>query len=486
MKRFSSTVAISLCLLALTGQPLLVLAQSSAIDLIPTADSANGFDPNAILDDRDIFEIGNMDLATIRRFLSQRGALGRIKIVDIDSVEKEPAEIVWRVATSYKVNPKYLLVLLQKEQSLVEDPSPTQRQLDWATGYGVCDSCSKDDPRIQAFKGFANQLEYAAKQHRERYLLQLLGSGRTISGYAPGKISIVNGVEIRPANNATAMLYTYTPHIHGNLNLWRIWRRWFSLAFPDGTIAQGKTSKDIYLIRFGEKRKFKSRLAAASMVDLAKVVQIEDSQLSAYPDGKQISFPNYSIVETEEGKRYLIDGGNKRLIVNQAAFRRLGFVEDDIIEAPSADLKDYEDGRDLTSSSQFPMGQLAKGPDKKLWYVEDGIKREIEHPAFINLYFKGRKSKALTDKQLATFRTVEPYRLRDGELVKSDKGSAVYVVENGMLRPILSGDIFEQLGWQWRNVVALPQAVLDLHPQGVAVELQVPPRLRPTEIANEL
>jgi len=182
----------------------------------------------------------------------------------------------------------------------------------------------------------------------------------------------------------------------------------------------------------------------------------------------------------------LIDGNSKRLIVNKAAFRRLGFVEDDIIEASTDDVKDYDEGRDLTVNSQFPTGQLAKGPDKKLWYVEDGIKREIEHPAFLNLYFKGRKSKALTDKQLATFRTVEPYRLRDGELIKSDKGSAVFVAENGMLRPILSGDVFEQLGWQWRNVVMLPQAVLDLHPQGTPVELQVPPRLRPTEIANEL
>lgn len=486
MRRFSSTLAVSLGLLAMLGQPLLALAQATSTELIPAADAANGFDPNAILDDRDIFELGSMDLATIRRFLSQRGALGRIKVPDIDGIEKEPAEIIWRVATSYKVNPKYLLVLLQKEQSLVEDPSPSQRQLDWATGYGVCDSCSKDDPRIQAFKGFANQLEYAAKQHRERYLFQLLGSGRTISGYAPGKVSIVNGMEVRPVNNATAMLYTYTPHIHGNLNLWRIWRRWFSLAFPDGTVVQGKSSKDIYLIRFGQKRKFKSRLAAASIVEAAKIVQVEDSQLSAYPDGKPISFPNYSIVETEEGKRYLIDGNSKRFIVNRAAFRRLGFVEDDIIEAKAEELADYEDGRDITVASQFPTGQLAKGPDGKLWYVEDGIKREIQHPSFINLYFKGRKSRNLTEKQLATFRTVDPYRLRDGELVKSDKGSTVYVVENSLIRPILSGDVFEQLGWQWRNVIKLPDAAIQLHTVGAPVELQTSPRLRQPELATDL
>ncbi|QQR61062.1 hypothetical protein IPH19_01185 [Candidatus Uhrbacteria bacterium] len=487
MRRFSSTLAVSLGLLAMLGQPLALFAQSDDAYQIPAEDAANGFDPNAILDDRDIFDLGTMDLTALRSFLNQRGALGRMKIADIDGVEKEPAEIIWRVATSYKVNPKYLLALLQKEQSLVEDTSPTQRQLDWAMGFGVCDSCSKEDPRIQAYKGFANQIEYAAKQHRERYLFQLLGKGTTISGYAPGKLAVVDGQNIKPVNNATAMLYTYTPHIHGNLNLWRIWRRWFSLSFPDGTVAQGKSSKEIYLIRFSQKRLFKSKLAAASIIDPSKIVQVEDSQLTAYPDGTPISFPNYSIVETEDGKRYLIDGNAKRLIVTKEAFRRLGFIEDDVIEAKATELASYEDGRDLTVASQFPTGQLATGPDKKLWYVEDGIKREIQHPALINLYFKGRKSKSLTEKQLDTFRTIEPYLLRDGELVSGDKGTTVYVVENSLLRPIQSGTVFEELGWQWRNVIKVPQAVIELHQVGAVVELRSAPKLiEEHDLATEL
>ena len=474
-------LAAGACLLAMLGQPSLVLGQDSS-ELIPAEDSAAGFDPNAILDDRDIFDLGGMDLTGIRSFLRQRGALGSLSLRDIDGVEKDAAEIIWRVAASYKVNPKYLLALLQKEQSLVEGPMPSQRQLDWATGFGVCDSCSKDDPRIQDYKGFANQVEYAAKQHRERYLLQLLGKGTTVSGYAPGKVTVVDGTNIRPANNATAMLYTYTPHIHGNLVLWRIWRRWFSLTFPDGTVAQGKSSKDIYLIRLGQKRLFKSKLAAASVIDLSKVVQVEDSQLSAYADGKAITFPNYSIVEVEGpsaslGMRYLIDGTTKRLIVNLAAFRRLGFSEDDVLEGDADELADYEDGRDITVATQFPTGQLAKSVDGKLWYLEDGIKREIQHPGFLNLYFKGRKAKSLTDAQLATFRSVEPYRLRDGELVNSEKASSVFVVENGVLRPIQSGTVFEQLGWQWRNVIKLPDALVALHEVGTPVELLSSPKL---------
>ncbi|MCC6563498.1 hypothetical protein IT087_01245 [Candidatus Uhrbacteria bacterium] len=482
MRRISSTAALfAVGLLVL--EPLLVTlpvqAQTTRLisDIVPAADLAEGFDPNAILDDRDIFNVEGMTLPQLRAFLNSRGTLGRIKIKDIDGEEKYPADIIWRISNSYKLNPQYLLVVLQKEQSLVEATRPTQKQFDWAMGYAVCDSCSMDDPSIQDFKGFANQLEYAAKQHRERYLIQLLGRGTTISGQAPGKKVLIDGIEITPRNNATAMLYTYTPHIHGNLNLWRIWRRWFSLDFPDGTLVQGKTSGKFYMIRNGQKRAFTSRLVAASISDIQKAVIAEDTELSVYPDGQGISFANYSIVETPEGKLYLIVGDTKRLIESKTVFRKFGFVEDDIVEGTEEELAAYEDGRDITANSQYLTGILAKDPKGTIWFVQDGERKKIPHPAFLNLYFKGKKPKILTQAQVDALKDVGAFTLRNGELVKSDASPAVYVVENATLRPIASGEAFEHLGWQWRNVITLPEKLVSSYPVGMTVDVQTPPTL---------
>lgn len=486
MKRLSSILA-AMTMAAQIFSPVLTYAQSTSTYTIPEEDLKDGFDPNQVLSDSDIFDLGKMDLQSIRNFLSVRGTLGTIKIRDIDGVEKEPAQIIWRVATSYKINPQYLLALMQKEQSLVEDTSPTQRQFDWATGFGVCDSCSKDDPAISDFKGFANQLEYAAKQHRERYLMQILGKGSTISGYAPGKLTTVDAVAVRPANNATAMLYTYTPHIHGNLNLWHIWRRWFSLQFPEGTIAQGKSSGEIYLIRLGVKREFKSKSVAVSMIDPNKIVQVEDSQLSAYPDGPAISYPNYSIVQTEDGKLYLLDGESKRLITSKTVYYKLGFNDDDIVDGTKADLAVYTDGRDISSDKQYPRGYLAQDKKGGVWFIQDGVKQPITDISIFNLYFKGRKPKAMDDKTLATYETGKPYALRDGELVRGASKPDVYVVENGELRPILSGEVFEQLGWQWRNIVTVPDRVIKDYAIGEPVQLQTAPKLNndtPTTLAS--
>lgn len=432
------------------------------------------FNPQAILDDRDIFDVNGMSFDRLKSFIATRGTLGRYRTNDIDGVEKSAADIIWRVANSYKINPKYLLALMQKEQSLVEDASPTQKQFDWATGYGVCDDCSMNDPAIQDFKGFANQLEWAAKQHREKYLLQILGRGTTIAGYAPGKTSMIDGIPVTPVNQATAMLYSYTPHLHGNENLWNIWQRWFALAFPDGTVVRGRTSKIAYLIRFGMKRRFKSNAVLASMVDPAKILTVEDSQIASYKDGKPIAFPNYALVETPDGKRYLISGETKRLIASKAVFRKFGFNEDEIVDATAQDIAAYTDGPDIAATTVQPIGLLAKDDKGGLWYIENGTRSPVPHKAFVKLYFNGSSAKLMTQKKLATFAMGKPYRLHDGELVRVAGSSSVYVLENGVRRPIPSAEVFEEMGWKWKNIVTLPQTVLADYFIGDPVEPQSP------------
>lgn len=441
-----------------------------------------GFDPNRILEDEDIFDVNGMSFDRLVRFLRSKGTLADYRTVDIDGIPKTAAEIIWRVSNSYKINPKYLLAVLQKEQSLVEDPEPTQRQFDWAMGYGVCDSCSKNDPAIQDYKGFASQLEWAAKQHREKYLLQILSTGSTRAGKAPGKSMIIDGQVVIPENNATAMLYAYTPHTHGNLNLWRIWRRWFSLSYPDGTVVKGKNSGKAYLIRLGQKRAFTSRAVLESMVDPEKIVIVSDTELAAYPDGPEIRFPKFALLREASGKIWLLDEDGRRQISDMKTFRKFGFNEDEIIDLDAdEDLTEYPIGESITSKTEFPQGALFKEKETNtLWYVEGKTKRQVPHVAFLKLYFSGMTVKASTTKKLAAYTAGEPYRFRDGELVRGVKKASVYVVENGVLRPIPSAEIFETLGWKWKNVVTVADSVISSYTVGDPIDLLTVPRLPTT------
>lgn len=102
MRRFLSSVLLaSVSLSSLT--PLSTLAAEP-----PTLTRAPAvFNPHAILNDEDLFTLGDWDAERIQQFLvSKKSALARLMLPDIDGQMRRPADIVWRVAGSYTVNPK--------------------------------------------------------------------------------------------------------------------------------------------------------------------------------------------------------------------------------------------------------------------------------------------------------------------------------------------------------------------------------------------
>jgi len=168
----------------------------------------------------------------VQQFLDAKGSYLRLhQSTDVDGLLKPAADIIYNTALANQINPKFLLVTLQKEQSLITDDSPTQKQLDWATGYAVCGSCNLSDPDVQKHKGFATQVDSTASLMRWYYD----NKDKSFIKKKDTPIRIDN-VDVTPQSWATAFLYTYTPHLHGNKNFWRIWQTWFSQFYPDGSI----------------------------------------------------------------------------------------------------------------------------------------------------------------------------------------------------------------------------------------------------------
>jgi len=419
-----------------------------------------GFNPNLILSDNDIFDVNGMSYDYLTNFARSKGALADLLVKDTDGTMKPAVDVVWRVANTYKMNPKYLLALLQKEQSLVEAANPTERQLDWAMGYGVCDSCSKDDPDIQEFKGFANQVEWASRQHREKYLMQLLTYGKTIAGKGMGITMDVDGITVTPQNQATAMLYSYTPHIHGNLNLWKIWQRWFSLAYPNGTVVRVLPGEDTYLIQNGQKRKFTSAAVLLSMTEPNKIIEANETDLSSYPTGEPVRFPKFALLKDTSGTIYLNASDGKRRIANMETFRQFGFSEDDIIDATAEELAELPEAAPINEQTVFPQGALVKASESPaVYYVENNKKYALQDEVFLKVYFTRRPIVSVPQLTIDTYGDGGVYRFQDGELVKGS-GSDVFVIENGELRSIPSENIFLSMGWKWENIITIPDRVL--------------------------
>ncbi|MBQ3352793.1 RICIN domain-containing protein [Candidatus Saccharibacteria bacterium] len=148
------------------------------------------------------------------------------------------AHIIYQAAQEYRINPQVLLVLLEKEQSLVRDTFPHSQQYRSATGYGCPDTAACSSK----YYGLKNQIENAAALFRT-----VLDGGWTnyplgdnYVQYNPN--AACGGTIIKIRNLATSALYRYTPYqpnaatlaggsdgcsAYGNLNFYRYFEDWF-------------------------------------------------------------------------------------------------------------------------------------------------------------------------------------------------------------------------------------------------------------------
>lgn len=181
---------------------------------------------------------------------------------------KTAAEVVKMVAESCKINPKYLLVLLQKEQGiLTRNGSAIKiKNYDRATGY----NCPDTAPCVNTTLGFTNQLYRAASQmHRYVDLSVHRGFYRPFKsydiGYSPRGVSACGSSKLTMKTNATAGMYNYTPYqpnesvlanlgdvvpagdpgrpcaAYGNATVWRLYTKWFGNATPGSNADSNKS-----------------------------------------------------------------------------------------------------------------------------------------------------------------------------------------------------------------------------------------------------
>lgn len=153
------------------------------------------------------------------------------------------AQIIKRASDEHGINPRTLLVLLQKEQTLITDDWPWSNQYRSATGFG----CPDTAPCDTQYYGFYNQVMNAARQFR-RYTTY-----PNDYRYKPYQNNYIQynpnagcgGTNVYVENRATAALYNYTPYqpnasslnnlygagdncgAYGNRNFWRMFNDWF-------------------------------------------------------------------------------------------------------------------------------------------------------------------------------------------------------------------------------------------------------------------
>jgi len=441
------------------------------------------FNPHYILADDELSDYGSMNIEQIKGFVKEKGGT-------LDSYV-DPANgmaayyIIWHAAQEYQINPKFLLALLQKEQSLVTDNEPTANQYNWAAGYscygGIC---------LDIYKGFTKQVQSAARKFSD-YMKDLNSFGKHKSGFYCTFTKWCLGVAkmtqdqivVTPQTKATAALYTYNPYqgntiingykIGANYNFWKIWNNWFknSSFRANGTLLKAPNSNDVYLIKDGQKRRFTTYTALISRYDPKNIVIVSPAELSEFAEGPEIKFAQYSLLMDTDGNIYLLVDDKLRHIVDMEVFRTLGFNPEELIEITIADVISFEAGQDLTIASSYPTGALIKDIETAgVYYVQNGIKYPIVSPEILINNFPGQAVLSGHTDELEQYPKGAAVKFKDGTLVKADDSNSVYVISDGRKMFIKDEASFISRGYSWNNIIETSSEAIAIHPTGSALE----------------
>jgi D-alanyl-D-alanine carboxypeptidase len=434
--------------------------------------SSDDFNPNHIISDAEIQESTSMNRADIDAFLNNYNSyLSTYKTADWEGTRRFASDIIYRASQEHTINPKYLLVKLQKEQSLITDKTPSDNQLNGAAGYGITDGCGWSCDMYLNNKGFGKQVDKAAGVIRWYYDNVKKESWIKQANHTYN----IDGENITPENNATAFLYTYTPHLHGNKNFWLLWQDWFANhAYPDGSLLQAVGDDIIYLIDNGKKRAFTSFTALVTRFDPKKILTVPSSELSRYDAEKDITLPNYSIVK-QGTKYYLLDYDTLRPFANSQTVKQLGYHPDETVEITSTELKKYTIGDTIKADSASPMGRLFRAKeDGVIYYQKEKNLFPLTDEQIAKINFPHLTIDTDTLSSLGSVTVKNPLPFKDGTLILINGYNSVYVIEHGKKRHIATEEVFNGLGYSWDQIVKTDFFTGSIHQTGQALYLQRP------------
>ncbi|MDZ8171041.1 SH3 domain-containing protein [Microbacterium xanthum] len=315
-------------------------AETAIGDAIQTADLSQ-FQAGNIISDAVFYDTSTMTESQIQSFLETRVPSCRSgytclkdwydtsRSMAADSVCKaysggvreRASRIIYKVAQACGINPQVLLVMLQKEQSLVNHDWPSEWRFDMAMGATCSDTygCEEDS------YGFFNQM-YKGAWDLKRYS-NPPGTSQYFTWYAPGKTwNILWNPErscgsspVYVQNQATANLYYYTPYqpnaaaikagygtgdgcsSYGNRNFYQYFTDWFgSTTTPVNACAQPsspRTAVKTYVVT-ASSLNARSAPSLACDKNISALAQGTVLQATAVVDG-------WLRVDTESGARWV-------------------------------------------------------------------------------------------------------------------------------------------------------------------------------------
>jgi hypothetical protein len=355
------------------------------------------------------------------------------------------AEIIANVGAACNINPRVLLVLLEKEQSLVTSRSPSQTRYNAATGF----SCPDTAPCDPAYAGFFYQVYYAARQ------FQNYAATPTRWNYQAGRVNNIlyhpntacGSAPIYIQNKATAALYIYTPYqpnaaslanlygtgdgcsTYGNRNFWRIFTDWFGSPIETSSLLRTIEDSSVYLVSGSKKYPISSQAVFAALSPLGQVGYVSQAYLNSFTTGQTVG----RSIRDPAGTIYFYDAGIKLPFTTCAQAEDYGAscAETGYVQLTDAQAAAFITGPTLSSV----MGTV----EGARYLVSDGTKSEIlDDQAQLQAGIPIGMN-VLTENAVADLELVAPIT-RDGVYIGARGAGGTSLLSGGQRYAVLPGD----------------------------------------------
>lgn len=220
----------------------------------------NSGQANNIISNDFFVDVNSMSVQDIQSFLEKNNSYLKGYVDNSDAGKgRSAAQIIWDAAhgkyeaggnyngitineSTGTINPRLILVYLQKEQSLISRTDWNDWAMLASMGYFCYTNFGKDNPEKDldnnnchdSYQGFTKQVENGAWQLRYNYER---ASGTGFSDYQVGQnITTEDGFAINLSNRATSAVYRYTPYVYFSAyNVWNLFYNVYDFDTSTGT-----------------------------------------------------------------------------------------------------------------------------------------------------------------------------------------------------------------------------------------------------------
>jgi hypothetical protein len=175
-------------------------------------------------------------------------------------------------------------------------------------------------------------------------------------------------------------------------------------------------------------------------------------QAFLYPEGNPIGFKDGTLLKNQSNY-YIASDGKLRRFRNDSIANELGFDRSAFMEISSEDLKHNEAGEEISDSSAYPDNTLFKVGEEYYTFLNGKLKKFISPQAFASQYSENQViSKG--DNFLDAYPLDENLiGFADGSLISY--GISAYIVSDGKVLPINNVTTFENMGYDWSDLIAV-------------------------------